>query len=718
MLRKLLLSVLVFVAATVVALPTHAATTFNWTDLSSQLAARTNRPVWAMAYANGNWFYTDGLDLWNGGQVYRYDGATQTNITVDVRNTGISRVDDIVSDGQSVLFLQNVATKSNILVAVRYSNGTYTNLTSILRSVLHANETFAVITGKNGDWRFVTTEGRLFRWNGSTAPVQISLPSGLQSRINQINANHWTTENYTFGNYVSYTNGMKWPSGTKLLVVPMAGSRWLVTLTGASWETYHMDGDAFSNIASSWNQTTNVQWIASNGETAFIASNVGINYHNDPNSIRLWNGQGMNVLSNVNTTGASFYFEPGTRVLWTGSRWMIIANEKQVYTLTTEGALTYIGEARDFFVTGATNGNGTILLGGAISKLGFSQPTSPLTAKLSKVTEANVTTPSTGSSLSTSNVSAWAWLDPNQGTIRRNQFVTYNVGAWASNGLSRVEIFVNGTPRRTCEFGTAYGNQSCTYAIWGGDYGIGTQVAVNAKATSASGQTVWTNLSYLTVTDVTGSTNSTNNSPATWAWSVPDTTTIVTTDSARFMVGAWDADGLSKIEMYVNGSLWNTCNFGTAFGNRECSITVNGSSFSAGSDVTVSAKATDVYGNASWSTSRTYRIVSPTTSTPSSNQSAAWIWSSPDVSSLTGAQTATFNVGAWDADGLNRTEIWVNGQVKNTCSFGNVVGNRDCTFVIRPADYPTGTSVFVNARIVDSSNDVTWSNSKSYSVTN
>jgi hypothetical protein len=716
MLRKLLLSFALIVTMSAVATPSYAATSFTWTDLSSKLTVRSNRPVWAMAYANGNWFYTDGLELWNGGQVYRFDGYTQTNITLDVRNAGISRVDDIVSDGQNVLFLQNVATKSNNLIAVRYSSNTYTNLTTVIRGVFHTNETLSVITGKNGDWRFTTTEGRLFRWNASTTPVQMSLPSGLQSHVNQINANHWTWENYAFGNYVSYTNGMTWSSGTKLLVVPLAGSRWLVTLTGSSWEAYHLDGDSFTSLTSSWPQTTNLQWIASNGETALVASNVGINYSYAPNSIRQWNGQGTNTLSSSESSGASFAFEPGTRTIWNGSRWIIIANAKQVYALSIDGVLTYIGEARDYFVTGASNNNGTVLLGGAVSKLGYFQPTSPLTAKLSSVTEAGVTIPSTGSTQA-NGISAWAWLDPNQSTIRRDQFTTYNVGAWAANGLSRVEIYVNGTLCRTCDFATAYGNQACAYSIWGGDYGVGTQVTVNAKATSANGQTVWTTLSYLTVTDASGSTNSTSNSPATWAWSVPDTTSIASNDSARFMVGAWDADGLSKIEMYVNGSLWNTCNFGTAYGNRECSITVNGSSFSIGSDVTVSAKATDVYGNASWSTSRTYRITSSTASTSSSNQSATWVWSSPDVTSLTGEQTATFFVGAWDTDGLNRTEIWVNGQLKNTCSFGNVVGNRDCSFVIRPTDYANGTAVYVNARAIDSQSNITWSTSKTYNVT-
>jgi hypothetical protein len=170
--------------------------------------------------------------------------------------------------------------------------------------------------------------------------------------------------------------------------------------------------------------------------------------------------------------------------------------------------------------------------------------------------------------------------------------------------------------------------------------------------------------------------------------------------------------------MYVNGSIANTCNLGTAYGTQGCNVTVNGSSYSVGSDIFVNAKVTDVYGNTTWTGSRTYRIVaSTTTPSTSANQTANWIWSTPDVSSLTTGQSATFNIGAWDADGLNRTEIWVNGQLKQTCNFNNVVGNRDCSFVIDANSYPVGTSVFVNAMMVDAKGNTTWSASRSYAIT-
>lgn len=721
MIRKLLLSVAAFVAVASIAMPASAAMTFNWTDLSNQLTTRTNRPIWAMTYAQGNWFYTDGQDLWNGGQVYRYDGYTQTNITTEVRNAGISRVDDIVSDGQTAMFMQDIAPRSNIAQAVTYNASTgYRNITSNIRNAFFSDENVSSISGKNGTWYVVTSRARLMRVDTFGNVTQISLPSELSSRATSAYSN--ITESRR---YMSNTNGMGWSSSPAMVVVPISGSRWLVTMTGFNWLAYEFDGSNFTSLANSWQNTTNIQWVGSNGETAFILKNVNTGGYNNTLAVHLWNTQYSNTLHhNVNTSGMSLYGGAGTRALWTGTQWMILNQSKYISTLSTSGQFAYVGEARDYFVTGASNNQGTVLLGGAVSTVGNPNPSSPLTAKLTKVTEGTVSTPNNNGSTQTSgNVSAWAWLDPNQSTIRRDQNVTYNVGAWAGNGLSRVEIFVNGVARRTCDFNTAYGNQSCAYAIWGGEYGVGTQVAVNAKATSVNGQTVWTSLSYLNVTDVNGSTNpnptypsNSNTNTSIWSWSSPETSTITKDANVTFSTGASDPDGISKIEVLVNGSVSNTCNYGSAYGNRECTVTLNGSSFAVGTDIFVNARVTDVYGNTTWSASRTYRILSGSTVPAANTPSATWIWSTPDVSSLTSGQTATFNIGAWDANGLNRTEIWVNGQLKRTCTFGNVVGNRDCSYAIRANDYQAGTSVFVNARVMDSLGNLTWSSSKTYSI--
>jgi hypothetical protein len=137
----------------------------------------------------------------------------------------------------------------------------------------------------------------------------------------------------------------------------------------------------------------------------------------------------------------------------------------------------------------------------------------------------------------------------------------------------------------------------------------------------------------------------------------------------------------------------------------------------------MNAKATDSTGNSAWSASRTYHVVSATNTNNNNNNTntgntatQSWIWSLPDKSTLNTDESAVWSVGAWDAEGLQRIEVWVNGQVKNVCQFGNAYGNRDCSYAIRANDYAAGTNVFVNANILDSQGSQTWSNSRNYLI--
>ncbi|MEO5927616.1 MAG: hypothetical protein ABIO72_02850 [Patescibacteria group bacterium] len=718
MLRKALLSFAAIVAALSMALPTNAATSLNWTDLSSQLTTRTNRPVWAMAYANGNWFYTDGQELWNGGQVYRYDGTTQTNITTDVRNAGISRVDDIVTDGMNVIFFKNIFRLDNSIEAVRYNSGSYSNVSTQIRSALDSNEGISSIVGRNGTWMMVSTRARLVRFSENfssytriTAPSEMKqFSSSDQSLLHS--AHNRMDQSYSAGIVLA-------PAGNSFLLgVSSVG---LVQYTGVV-QYYRYDGQSFVKTMSPPETNFDVSGIAFNQNSAFVIANVAGNRFG---KIFVYDGSSWQTQGNwYGTTGGSwnqFDYTSNFTMTWDGTQWLIVSG-KNLYSLMN-GTLELIGPMRDYFVTGASNGNGTTLLGGAVSTLGTNQPTSPLTAKLSKVTESYISTPTPNNTQTSGNISSWTWLDPNQTSIMSNGVATFNVGAWAGNGLSRVDIVVNGTTRRTCNFSTAFGNQACSYTLYGGDYGVGTNVSMNAQVTDVNGKTMWTPLTNVYVTNVNGTTynptpSNSNSNGSVWAWSTPETSTIATNASAQFSVGASDPDGISKIEMYVNGSIWNTCNLGTAYGSQSCYVTINGSSFTAGSDVFVNAKVTDIYGNTTWTGSRSYRIIAASTPVPSSSvPTANWIWSTPDTGVLSMNQSATFNIGAWDTNGLNRTEIWVNGQLKKTCSFGNVVGNRDCSFTINANEYPVGTSAFVNAMMVDGLGNTTWSASRSYAIT-
>lgn len=1022
-----------FAATVLVGAPalTKAATgPWSWTDISNQLTVQTNRPVWAMAYANGSWFYTDGQDLWNGGQVYRYDGATQVNITADVRNAGISRVDDIVSDGQNVLFLQNVAPRNNSLQVLAY-NGTYTNLTNRIQTNLSSNEGAVQIVGSNGTLAILTTLGRVILYTQSSNTLRTAQLS-------------WSNPYLEYQqNHTSHPIDM-----LRASIQPIQGN-WIVLYQDGNGRIQIRKIDQYgsvSQITYPGDQYDHVTTFASNGQKMLLAGNIATgNLAIGIQFAYVYDGSNFQKI----TSNAPYRWE-GAVVTWDGSSWMIVQG-KNVYRF--DGAsFENLDQTRDYFITAASNGSGTILLGGAISVLGNTQPTNPLTAKLVKVVNdggASNTNSSFGSgrtftsnngptlttmgnpsnfivgnggtfiyratasdsnginridlyangarvktcydstcdfsaeyftnglstravpfyaratdnsgystdneynpdnvtinqnstasaNTNTSNttvsngISSWSWVEPNQTTIRRDQFMTFNTGAWSTAGLSRIDIYVNGVVRRTCSLGNATGNQNCSVSLYGGDYPLNTGVAMNAVITDSAGKTAWTPLVTLTVVDTNGTTNTntasdistwttleptgsilnrsnsvvfhvnasasqglsridvygnnailrtcyfnslsgnqtcdvtiygsnynagtqlnlsalatdvhsrtawsdsktvsiqdnnsnttnngnisvsswtdpsssinqntsmtihasasapqglsrldvyvngsvirtcyfssaygtqncdtsvyggsysvgsqlsinvkatdassntawsnvqyvtiqnpnsnntntTNANGTSWIWSSPETSTLNASNNTVFNVGANDPNGIQKIEIYVNGSVWNTCNLGNAYGNQSCSTTINGSSFVIGTSVYVNARITDSQGNIMWSDSRTYSVTGTNTSAGTS-QSSNWVWSTPETGTLASGQSATFSVGAWDQNGIQRIDMWVNGQVKHTCNLGNAYGNQTCAVTITANDYQPGTSVFVNAAIINSQGQTTWSNSRTYAI--
>jgi hypothetical protein len=64
-------------------------------------------------------------------------------------------------------------------------------------------------------------------------------------------------------------------------------------------------------------------------------------------------------------------------------------------------------------------------------------------------------------------------------------------------GLNRVELWVNGTIRKTCSGNT----QDCAFTINGSDYSANANVAFNARAIDGNGTETWTTLRNLYVSD-------------------------------------------------------------------------------------------------------------------------------------------------------------------------------------------------------------------------
>ena len=740
MTRKLVTSLFAAIAALSFALvPTAQAATnpWTWSDISGQLSYTNNRPVWAMAYASPYWFYTDGLDLWNGGQVYRYDGSTQVNITRNVRDAGISRVDDIVSDGQSVLFLKGVVARNNQFEVVKYQNGSYTNLTSTVRSSFASDEGIGQIVGRNGTWYIVTSKGRVLRWSGdSYAPVTVTLPTDLQ-----------TNATNSFYNLQSYFQG-NFPLGygeTVFTIQPVSGSAWLMVLSydhyamsdayTASNKMYRYDGTNFADITSSFGSYTYAA-VASNGTDALVISTS--------NSYAHWDSQhtsalGYLLVNNSNVRSYSSNVTIRGKAVWTGSNWMVVDDDTKRLVHISEGAIDDLGKTVDYFVTAASNGNGTTLVGGAVSTDALSQPSYPMIAKLVKVTEGAATTNNTDNTTATNTavkafgISAWQWTDPNVSSITNNQSVTYNVSAQHASGLNRIEIWVNGSVRKTCTLSSTSANQTCSFTLNGSDYPLNTQVAFNAKVVGRSGeyQAVWTPLMHLNVTDSSNYNNSNTNNTngygiSAWQALDPNVSTIARDQNVSYTVTAQSPNGLGRIEVYVNGILRRSCSLSSTSANQTCTYAIYGGDYSIGSQVAVNAKVVGTGGDyqAVWTPS-TYLTVTDTSYNSNNNNStngygiSAWQTLDPNVSTIARNQNVTYTVTAQHPNGLNRAEIYVNGILRRSCALSSTSANQTCTYSIYGGDYAAGTQVTVNAKVVGVSGEyqAVWTPTLTLSVT-
>jgi hypothetical protein len=838
-LKRVLLAATFASLSLLVAVPVLAdANAFSWTDLSNQLTTTANRPVWAMAYASGNWFYTDGQNLWNGGQVYRYDGATQVNITTDVRNAGLNQADDIVSDGQSVLYLQNMAARNNQFTAIEYTNGSYVNVTSALRNAFNSNEGISNIAGRNGEWYITTSQGRVLHWYGNNStPTLVNLPSNLQVNVNNLFS--LMAQGRT-GNSLMYATGLPYKDPT-FRVLPISGNEWLfvfgqnISVSGYSVaaQMFRLSNGSFSDLSTYLASSNNINAF-SNGSSALILETNNSNYSSG--NYLIVDG------ANAQSYTTNFSLPQGATALWTGQSWMIFGGTNKHVLHIVSGFSEDLGEARDYFVTGASNSQNAVLLGGAVSVLGNSQPTNPLTSKLVKVLDngttgtgttnntstgfggGRTTTSSNGPTIVTSGnpsnftignngtfdylvnasdsngvnhidlyvnggliktcyassceydqtyssnglstrsipfyavatdnygyttngssnqdvltvsqntsasagnnsanaqtqngISFWTWLDPNQTNIGQNQFMNFYVGTWSQQGINTVQIYVNGNVKQTCNLNNATGNQQCSVSLYGGDYGLNTTVSINAKITDGNGQVAWTPVQnlYVVTNGSTGTTTSNPSDISTWFTLNPTGSTLNRNSSVTMNVSGSANQGLSTINVYANGGLIRTCNFSQAYGTQTCTATVYGSNYSSGSQLTLNTQATDVNGMTAWSNSQVLTVQDNGTTNGNGNASS-WVSSSPDTTTLTQGQSATFTVNASAPQGLQRIDVYVNGSIANTCNYGNTYSTMQCSTVITANSYANGSNVYVNAKITDSSGNTSWSGSRNYTVT-
>ena len=698
---------------------------WQWTDLSDSLTTRDNRPVWSVVRAEPYWYMTDGQELWSGGHVWKTDGSSVTDITVDVRNAGLSRVDDMVSDGQTVLFLKNVTRQDNQFEVVSY-NGSYTNRTSFLRGYLNSNEGLTSVNGKSGIWMLVTRQGRVFNWNqGTNTMTQITMPANVGYDRNQPYSVRHT----------SPADGQT--TFTAPQVVPTSGG-WIFAIpqTNSSVNVYFYQNGNFNSLSTS---LSDIKFIASNGTQVIIRGNQLLNssygaYTNIYGFLSI-NGSTVTDVGNV-------YKIPG--IDWTkaiasynGKSWMILSDKN----LTRFDGTSFVNytQTNDLFLTLAGNGNGTFLLGGAVSTAGNSDPTSPLTAKMVRVDEGTgYVAPTTVTTSNGGTVSSDEKLTTAAGTKNRITYRAFFTPDWAwqdnisdpkytvvgqsYDGLTRIELYINGVRQRVCDGKNSKSNVTCAMFIESTGYAYDADVAVNAKLTSAKGLVTWVPMRNIqfhngTVDHSTAQTTQTADGPVTANMTVSNLAhTLTRGTNVTITANASAPAGLSRMDLYVNGAVKSSCNVSGTY--NTCNFNL-GTDYPNGSTIAFNVRAVDVNGRDGWTWLGTYDITDQYVN--NYTNTTGDVTASLSVDSWAGSgsgSSAYVKATGYSPNGLNRLDLYANGSLYRTCTFNQAYGTQTCAVSVWASSFTYTSTVPVYVIATDANGHQATSNTVTLNFSN
>ncbi|MFA6446732.1 MAG: hypothetical protein WCW31_00555 [Patescibacteria group bacterium] len=495
-----------------------ATTDLSWQDISNQLQARQNRPVWAVAYANSAYLMTDGQDITSGGHVWRMENGKISDISQEVCQAGLSRVDSIAGGPRFALYGQT-------------------------------SDKCSSTASKNFDV--------------STAIKLQQIPQELLSLPNDV----------TKGSISAYD----------------------------------------------------------------------------------------------------------------GTVWLII-NGKNLYSYDGQ-KLSALGRTQDYFTSIASDGNGSFILGGAVSNMNSDSPTLPLTAKLVKVTEGQIKAAAENRKLNTvkgttNKISYWSWLEPNDSRHDNITDPKFTVGAQSAAGLKTVDLYVNGIKIKSCDAGNTKKNFTCSASIFSKAFAYGSEVKLSAMVTNSKGKTASVPVQSIYFYDATAHANG---------------TLVESGRTSTYKVSAEAEDGIKQIDIYLNGKVSQTC-----LESQACELQINKNDYAKGSELAVNARALGKNGLDNWTKLETIKVDSTAAPVITANQKLfAWFWSEPSDNILGANQSKLVRAQAIAADGLSSIQIIANGQVKQICHFNGQTSAQTCEATLFGNDYASNSSVPVSVKAID-----------------
>ncbi len=682
---------------------------WQWSDISENLGTTENRPVWASAFAHPYWYLTDGQELHSGGHVWKTDGAIMSDITVEIRNAGLSRVDDIVTDGTTILFLKNVVSNTRNFEILSYADGTWGYPANTWRSRLDSNEALASINGKDGTWIITTAKGRVFKWTQSTNAFEwINIPNA---------------KSYSYSSTIYSVRHTSPIEGHNAFTTPVAvpvWDGWLIAAPDTNSNFRYWKLPTNGSLYELTNQFSNLNFlhaIASDGSKAIVAGGNSA-YRTD--SVHVYDSNGSN--NNISTNNLPFSHWNDALIESNGKSWMIL-NNKNLVRLDNNYFTNY-GETRDYFVTISGDKNGRFMVGGVVSAIGNSNPTSPLTAKLVRIDEG------TGyvhnNPIVNTNNEVWASMSVshNEHELYHGQSSNVNITGGSPNNIDRIEIWLNGDIVKTC-----YDND-CDYTIYGSSYTKGSSLSFNGRVVDSQDHEAWTWLgeyhvpvdNYYSNNDNYYNNNNYYNSDSrlsVWFDFSPSGNQMYSGDHKVIQAHANAQDGLKKLEIYVNDDIKRTCTFSTVYGDQNCNYTVYNSQYTSNNELKVFVKAYDNYGRQIQTNEQYINRDGYWDNNDNNNyDSSVAAWFDGNVSKNTLDRDESRNITFYgNANrGLDRLELYANGDQIGSCNFNGSYGDKTCSKTIYGNNFNAGQSVTLKVKATDRDGYQNWSGTINFSI--
>jgi hypothetical protein len=205
---------------------------------------------------------------------------------------------------------------------------------------------------------------------------------------------------------------------------------------------------------------------------------------------------------------------------------------------------------------------------------------------------ANLTLTAQNAANTTNNGSVSVALSPYASTLASNQSTTVTATGYDSDGLTSMSIYVNGSLLQSCSVVGNATSGNCTVAISGSSYSSYSTISVYAQATDVFGNVSSSSTSTLSIQN---GANTSGNAAVSLSFT-PYTSTISTSQATTAIANATSANGLTTMQIYVNGSLVQSCAVSNYPTSGSCAFALNGGNYANGSTVSVYAQAIDRYG--------------------------------------------------------------------------------------------------------------------------